>query len=413
MTGGGASWAARLGIPPLRGRASVVLAIVMDTFGVGLMLPISLLYFTIVTDVSVARLGLLMSVAMFLALPTGLLGGVLVDRFSAKHVMVANNLLSAAGYCGYYFASNEAVIFAGVLLVAVSEAVFWACWMPYIKGLAANDGFAIWFAFIEAAKAGCLVLGAGLTAVFLASADPSAARVLVLANIATSLVAAVLIGRHRISGVPAKSSAPDPVGVLRRSATRWSDILRDRRYVAMTAGQFLATPISLLGGLAFPVFFVQHWHLPAWTGPALFALSNLMVLIVQPPFTRLVRNVSHRTLLVWSAVLAVLGMALLAVPVPAGSALAVGIVVALVSIVVLTMSGIIFFPTTNTALSASVTEHNAGRVTALFHTGTSVATACTPVVVGALFGFPNLLWIVVTLLYLAGVTCFQVALRPA
>ncbi|MDA0563805.1 MFS transporter [Streptomonospora sp. S1-112] len=400
--GGPEPLSARLGVPSPRGRWPVLTAIVLDTIGVALLLPIALFYFTIVTDIPLPHLGVLMSVALVLALPTGLLGGELVDRFGAKRVMVGNNLLSALGYVGYYLAGGEAVVFGGMLLVAVSECVFWSCWLPYVKGMAGRDGFDTWFAFIEAAKAGCMVLGAGLTAVFLASSDPESVRVLVLVNIATSLVSAVLIGRHPVSGARRERAAP-----ARRQG--WGVILRDRRYVLMTAGQLLCTPISLLGGLAFPVFFAEDWELPPWIGPALFALSNLMVLLLQPWITRAVRPVSPRVLLVWSALLSLAGLAPLVVV--ADPAAVTGTAVAVVSTVVLTVAGILFFPTTNTALIAFTTEDNAGRVSALFHTGTSVATAATPALVGWLLGVPDALWAVMALLNLAGVACFELALR--
>lgn len=397
------SMAQRLGIPPLRGRWPVLIAIALDTLGAGLLLPISLLYFAIVTDESITRLGLLLSLAMFLALPTGLLGGGLVDRFGAKRVMVVNNLCAAAGYVGYYVVSNETVIFAGMFLVAVGECMFWSCWLPYVKGLAAEDGFDTWFAFIEATKAGCLVLGAGLTTLFLAAAGNNSVRILVLLNIATCLIAAVIVGRHPVSAAPATD--------FQRHAG-WGSILRDPRYTLMAVGQLLSTPIGLLGGLALPVFFARDWRLPTWTGPAMFALSNVMTLVLQPPVTRLVRPVPPSKLLAATAVLCVVSMALLfTFTGGAGPGTQIGMAVAVASTVVLTIAGILYFPTTNATLMASVTDHNAGRVSALFHTGTSVSAALSPGIVGVLLNMPAFLWTIMAGLNVAGIVCFELALR--
>ncbi|WP_161598169.1 MFS transporter [Curtobacterium flaccumfaciens] len=90
----------RASLASLREHHFVTFAVLTDTIGAGLTLPLTIVYFTITTGVPLAVIGVLSTVASLVALPIGLVGGLLTDRFGAKASMILNNLLSARTGCG-------------------------------------------------------------------------------------------------------------------------------------------------------------------------------------------------------------------------------------------------------------------------------------------------------------------------
>ena len=74
-----------------------VAAIVADTVGSGLFMPLTLLYFLAMTDLSLVQIGSAMSVSAVLTMPGAFVIGSLVDRFGPRKMMLAGNLVQAAG----------------------------------------------------------------------------------------------------------------------------------------------------------------------------------------------------------------------------------------------------------------------------------------------------------------------------
>jgi len=398
-------FAERLGLPSPKGRWRFIAAVLTDTFGVGLLFPISLLYFTLVTHYSVARLGLLLTVATVASLPFGLLGGGLADRFGPRRLMVANNLCSAVGYVGYYLAGRIYVIFCGMFLVAVADRMFWSSWSPYLRRVAADDQFNRWYAFIEALKAGCLGLGAGLAGLLLGAGGNGALRVLVLVNIATCLVSATLIGLQRL---PAPRTAPGDPG----QQPGWGSVLRDARILTMGAGQMLLTPVTLLATIALPVFYVRGWHLGSWVGPTLFMIGSAIFFLAQSYTAKIAANVKTVTIFIISGGLYCAAMVILVVFTsyyhPASH---LALVLALAITILITFGIMLNAPTSNTALMSMVTDQTAGRAAGVFHTGTSVAMAFSPSLMGGLLAAPSELWITVAAGSAVGTACFAGAMR--
>ena len=90
-------------------------AVLVDTVGAGLLLPLSLVYFTLTSGLGLAEIGLIAAIATVVALPAGMAGGAITDRFGAKASMVTNNLVSAVGYTLFLFVHDPVGIFCSDL----------------------------------------------------------------------------------------------------------------------------------------------------------------------------------------------------------------------------------------------------------------------------------------------------------
>src|SRR6201997_5008377 len=75
----------------------------LNYFGTGLILPFEIVYLHTVRGFSTATAGLVLATVMATAAVVTLPSGALLDRFSAKHILVAGNLVNAPGYGGLAF----------------------------------------------------------------------------------------------------------------------------------------------------------------------------------------------------------------------------------------------------------------------------------------------------------------------
>src|ERR1051326_6330949 len=70
----------------------------LNYFGTGLILPFEIVYLHTVRGFSTATAGLVLATVMATAAVVTLPSGALLDRFSAKHTLIAGNLVNALGY---------------------------------------------------------------------------------------------------------------------------------------------------------------------------------------------------------------------------------------------------------------------------------------------------------------------------
>ena len=118
-----------------RRNVPLVLAIAIDTLGAGIFAPLSLLYFVRVADLSLLAVGALATAGAVVSLPVPLLAGHLADRFSPRNVVIAGQLIQAAGFLGYLVARDVVAIFVVIGIVAVGQRMFWSsffalpCWI--------------------------------------------------------------------------------------------------------------------------------------------------------------------------------------------------------------------------------------------------------------------------------------------
>jgi len=381
-------------------------AVLIDTVGAGLLLPLSLVYFTLTSGLSLPQIGLIAAIATVAALPAGLIGGAITDRFGAKASMVTNNLISALGYTLFLFVHDPVGIFVAIFLTASSERLYWASWMSYVHRLAAGRSFERWFSFLEAIKMGAMGAGAGVAVLVLALDAVSGLRWLVLANVLTSLVAAAIFLGQKLT-----AEAPQPpTPQARRGLRPWVDVLRGRGAVALVVGQFLLGPIMVLPSVALSVMFISIWHLPAEVSPALFAINTILVAVLQAPLTAKMASIP-RAIRIWVAVglVVVCILPLSFIPAPG---LAGGWAYVLGAGVLLAFADMLYLPPTNAIMIEAPDPNVRGRAVSVFQTAFALSMALYPSTIGLLHSsVPWSLWVLTALAAIGGATSYSVAIR--
>src|SRR5438094_944544 len=93
----------------------------LNYFGTGLILPFEIIYLHAVRGFSTATAGLVLATVMGTAAVVTLPSGTLLDRFSAKRILIAGNVLNALGYGGLAFVDRP---WQGFVCSAVGGAGF-------------------------------------------------------------------------------------------------------------------------------------------------------------------------------------------------------------------------------------------------------------------------------------------------
>ncbi|MGW2277201.1 MFS transporter [Streptomyces sp. NPDC001770] len=359
--------------PPTARHRRFVAAIVIDSLGTGVFIPVSMLYFLATTSLTLVQVGAALTTAGLLALPAGPLAGGLVDRYGAKPVVQAANLVQALGFAGYLFVGQTWQIALCAWLNSAGRAVFSSCYGVTVTALAAPGRRERWFGFLGSVRNLGYALGGLLSAVAVGIGTQGAYATIVVVD-ALSYVAAFVLMRAVPNVRPA--AGQDAAG-------GWGHVLRDRRYLSLVAHQ-LCFAISLFAlNVAIPVYAVDVLGLPGWTAGAVFTLNTLMVGFGQGIVVgRLGGRIRSRVLVAGHACFAAGYLLFLAADHVAALALAVGVV--LLGAGSYTLGEILGGPITSTVAAESAPDALRGRYLALNQLAVTVAGAVAPAALSGL-----------------------------
>ncbi|GAA2825711.1 MFS transporter [Nonomuraea rubra] len=375
-----------------------VAAIIIDSIGTGVFVPVSMLYFLATTPLTLVQAGAALTMAGLLALPAGPLAGGLVDRYGAKPVLQAANLAQALGFAGYLLVDQTWQIALCAWLNSAGRAVSFSCYGAIVTALAAPGRRERWFGLLGSVRNLGYALGGLLSAVAVGFGTHGIYAGIVTVN-ALSYVAAFVL----IRAVP--NARP---GAGRDAAGGWGRVLRDRRYLSLVAHQ-LCFAISLFAlNVAIPVYAVDVLGLPGWTAGMVFTLNTLMVGFGQGLVLGwLGGRIRSRVLVAGHACFAAGYLLFLAAGHVAAPALAVGVVV--LGAGSYTLGEILGGPITSTVAAESAPEALRGRYLALNQLAVTVAGAVAPAALsGLLSAGAATIW-----LTLAGVSVLGAALATA
>lgn len=309
------------------GRYGVSLAVLsaVDAFGSGMFLAGAAIYFTRVVGLSVAAVGLGLSVAGMLGFVAAIPIGMLADRVGAGRVYVAMNGWRAACYVGYCFCDR----FSTFLLIACAVGLVETSASPInqaVVGAASDDSNRLTnMARVRSVRNVGYGLGALASVMAVSTGSRAAFVVVLLVNAASFLVAAILLVTSGFTVLA--STGP---GIARRT------VVGDLRYVASAAcNGVLAVHLTLLP-FAFPLWISQHSSVPIGYYGIFYALNTVLAILLQ---TRVSRRAESLAGAGWCAVLAagaLIGFGLLAVTLEHVRALWPAVALAVLATVALT-----------------------------------------------------------------------------
>ena len=391
-----------MGYPDVGSHRRFVSAVGIDALGSGIWLPLSVLYFLCTTDVSLAHVGLALSVAAVLAMPFALVAGQLVDRLGARRTLQTGNLLQVVGFAAYLLADTPLLITVVATLTGVGRAMFWGSYAPMVTVLSEPGERERWFGFLNALRNTGFAVGGLAASVALSIRSDTAMHAVVLLNAASYLVSYALMSRVQVERSEHPSGRP---GATEVSAGRWWDVVRDPGYrwlVGANLGYALGT---MALNVLLPAYVVGRLGLPGWVSAAVYVINTVMIGLGQGLAVRAMTGIMRWRAIVLSATLsAVAFVAFLAAGDVTVTSLAVGLVLA--ALVVYTLGEMTGGPVLATLAAESPPAHLRGRYQAAYQLSWSAAGAIAPVLYLSLLGAGRWqVWSVLVAIALLGAGC--------
>ena len=374
-----------------------VAAIVADTVGSGLFMPITLLYFLAMTDLSLVQVGSALSLSALLTMPGAFVIGSLVDRFGPRRMMLIGNLVQAAGMLAYLWADSLLAVALWTVLLNLGRQSFWGSFGNVVTAISAPGERELWFGFLQAVRNLGYSIGGVLAGLALQIGTDVAYQSVVVVNAVTFVLAFVLlldVPDHRVAH---PGDAP---------VEGWGTVLRDTAYLRLVLGQLGFVAGMMVLNFALPVYVAETIDLPGWVVGAIFTLNTAMVGLGQGLVVR--RMTGHvRARMMGLAQLTF--VAAYALFVAAGwLPVWLAIAVMLVGAAIYTAGELTGGPVFSATAAEAAPDHLRGRYLGLFQLSWGVGGAVTPVAFTWLLAHgQNTLWWVLALVALASAAYLQ------
>ena len=357
----------KLGFPAVGEHGRFVTAIAVDTIGGGLFMPVSVLYFVAVTDLSLVQIGAAISVASLIALPVTPMLGSIVDRWGARAVILWGNLLQGAGFVAYLFTDAFWSVLVWTVVVSLGRGAFFASFGNIVTAISAPGEREKWFGFLGAVRNIGYALGGLLSGLAVSLDSITAYQAIVIANAASFVVSWALL-----------LDLPRTPRTHHDAATEgWGVVLRDRPYLLFWVLQLTFACSMMVLNFAFPVYAVTVLGLPGWVTGAVFVINTVMVgfgqgLVVSACTGRIRWRVMVGAQLFFAASYVVmLGVGRVGIE--------MGTAVMLAGAVVYSMGELVGGPVHASVAAESAPDHLRGRYLSLVQLSWAIAGTATPV----------------------------------
>jgi MFS family permease len=361
----------------------------LNYFGTGLIVPFEIIYLHTVRGFSTATAGLVLATVMATAAVVTLPSGALLDRFSAKHILIAGNLVNALGYGGLAFVHRP---WQGFVCSAVGGAGF---------GFVGTAGQVLTLTLVPAEQRAAstalrrvsgnfgLGLGATVAGLIVAAAHHHryAFQGLYLFDTVTFAVFAVVV----LVGIPHP-------GVANAASTSeggqgFRAVVRDRLLLALVAGNLA---LVLIGGAYFsnilPPFAVAHTPVGAGEIGVVYFLNTFFIVVAQVPATRVVTRMRRTHALAATSAIFAVGLLAVLPATQTGSTLAATAILAGVAVVI-AIAECGQFIVLGPLVAELAPPHLLGRYMSLYQLSFMAGVALGPAVGGALLAAsPDAIW---------------------
>jgi MFS family permease len=360
----------------------------LNSFGTGLILPFEIIYLHAVRGFSTGTAGLVLATVMGTAAVVTLPSGSLLDRFSARRLLIAGTVVNALGYGGLAFIERP---WQGFVCSAVAGAGF---------GLVGTAGQVLTLTLVPAEQraastalrrvSGNFGLGLGATVagfIVAASHDLRAFQSLYLFDAVTFLVFALVV----LAWIPDPGLVDAPSA--NKSARGFRTVARDRLLLALIAGNLA---LVLFGGAFFsnilPPYAEAHTAVGAVGIGVVVFVNTFFIVVAQVPATRVVARMRRtHALFATSAVFAVGLLAVLPATLTHSTLAATGVLVGVA--IVIAVAECAQFIVLGPLVAEIAPPHLLGRYMSLYQLSFMAGVALGPAVGGVLLGTaPDAIW---------------------
>ena len=279
----------------------------LNYFGYGLILPFEIIYLHQIRGFSASTAGLILAATMGTAAIATLPAGALLDRHSAKAIVVAGSLASALGYGGLAYVDQPWQAFACAIVSGIGNGAAGTANRVLVFRLVTPEQRAASVALARVAGNFGIGSGATVAGFLVASAQQLSSFQMLYLFDAVTFVAFALIVR---AAVPVPKAVT--VAATETNGTGFRAVARDRLFLAVIA---LNTVLVVVGHTFFSNMLAPFaaTHTPVGPGALgiIFLVNTSFVVIAQIPAVRVVARM--RRTHAFAAASALFAVSLLAV----------------------------------------------------------------------------------------------------
>ncbi|WP_328637141.1 MFS transporter [Streptomyces canus] len=254
----------------------------VDRIGSGLWASVSVLYFTYVSELSLAQVGTLAAAAGAIGIAGAPFGGKLADRFPITRVLLTVQLIRAVASCALLTTDNYALLIAFSAVGSLGDRAASILTKLYATRVAGPDRVRYQAFHRTVADAGW-ALG-GLTAAAALALATTTAYQWLLAGDALSFIASALLTLR--CGEPSSPSRTVITSKHPAPTTRPTNPWHDRTYLAYVATETVLFLDDAVFKVGLPLWIAHEANAPNGLAPLLMVLNNVMVVALQVPLAR-------------------------------------------------------------------------------------------------------------------------------
>jgi MFS family permease len=361
----------------------------LNNIGTGLILPFEIVYLHLGRGFSTATAGLVVATVMGTASVATLPSGALLDRFSAKRLLIAGSVLNALGYGGLAFVEHPWQGFACSSVGGAGFGLVGAAGQVLTMTLVAPDQRAASTALRRVAGNFGLGVGATVAGFIVAATDHhlQAFQGLYLFDAVTFLAFALVV----LVWIPDPGRVAAPAAS--EGARGFRAVARDRLALALIAGNLA---LVMIGGAFFsfilPPFAQAHTPVgPVGIGVVVF-INTFFIVVAQVPATRVVARMRRtHALFATSAVFAVGLLAVLPATLTRSTPVATTVLAGVAIVIGVAECG--QFIVLGPLVAEIAPPHLLGRYMSLYQLSFLAGAALGPAVGGVLLGTsPDAIW---------------------
>jgi MFS family permease len=363
------SWVRRL-LPETGPQRAISLATFVNTFGSGMFMTSSALFFTQLVGLTTSSYTTGLLVGSMLGLVVGLFAGRLADQVGARETQIAVKLTGAVATVCCMLVGDFWQWVLVSSLIGVTTSAHGPCQAPLIRAYGGENPVAF-RAYQRSLTNLSLALGALVAGVAIGIGTRSAYDALLWIRAALYVGCALSLLR-----VPRLVPAHAP-GLNRR----WQ-ALRDGRYLAATTSNALMSVHFAVPTVLLPLWIAGETHAPRSIVSGAFILNTALVVLLQVRASKGVddeRSAAQRML--WAGVAIAAGLALVAFAAGPRSGVAVALILG--GIVVYTLGELWHAAASMEYQFGLAPAHAQGQYSGVFGLGQGLATAVAPAIIGA------------------------------
>ncbi|MEQ0561551.1 MFS transporter [Amycolatopsis sp. NEAU-NG30] len=382
----------------LRNRRLFLAATLIDALGSGLWVPFALLFLVHGQGMGLVDAGTSLSAGALLALVTGPVAGMAMDRFGPRALLVAGNLVRVGAFAAYPLVHTGWAVAAVSAVAGFGDRLFWTCNAPMAALLTTGSDTDRMLATQTAGRFAGAGVGAAAMALLPPFTSPWAFHLLAYANAASFAAAALLLRLLKGTFVaPAATNVPfSPPDAPKVPFGGWRAVFGDRAFLGFCGTHLAFTLASASKFAVLPIVVRDLLHGPQWIAGTAITLGTVVVVTAQRPIVAMLAGRSRTAGLIGAAVLFSACFALLVPLASVPLQVATGLI--LVTSLGFAIAEAMFGPTATAAAAAAAPPGAEGRASSLFQLSWGLPVAVAPGLLAVLLSMSNALtWSILAL----------------